>query len=405
MQTRVKMFQTILFLCLVSFAICKVHFNEEFSEDWETRWEKTNWKADQQGQFAREKGKYFGDEEMAYGLQTTEDMKFYEISHKLEKPIKTGTEPFVFQYSLKMENNIECGGGYIKLVGKDYDTKKFGGETPLLIMFGPDICGNENKVHLILDFNGTGKLWNKKPIAPTDKVTHVYTFAIYPNATYAYYLDGILAENGTIADDWDVSVPKMIPDPNDKKPDDWDDNMYIDDPNSKKPDDWEDQEMIEDKDATKPEDWDDAKEGEWVRPKTKNPKYKGPWRAKRIYNPKYKGIWTPKKILNPAYTETPIQPYEIGGIGVDVWQVKHGSIYDNIMITDQIEEALDKAKLIVDKQQAVEKDLRKEIDKEEEAKMAEARKKMQEAMEKQQAEQPKQTGHEVEPEVEEKEDL
>ncbi len=389
MQTRVGMFQ-IFFLAIVLFTTTfgKVLFSEEFNEDWESRWQKSTWKAENQGTFERTKGKWHSDDEMAYGIQTSTDLKFYELSTKLPTPITTGKTPFVFQYSLKFEQPIECGGGYMKLVGPDFDPKKFGGETPLLIMFGPDICGNDNKIHLILDFNGTGKLWNKKPAAPTDKLTHVYTMVLYPNGTYGVYVDTQPIENGTINEDWDISVPKMIPDPNDKKPEDWDDRMYIEDPSSAKPADWEDEEMIEDKDATKPEDWDEAKEGEWKRPKTKNPKYKGPWTPKKIYNPQYKGVWTPKKILNPDFKEQPMTPYTIGGIGIDVWQVKHGAIFDNVMITDSLEDAFEHVQKIQEKQVAAEKEFKAEMDKEEEARNAVAREKlkehMKEAQEKQQ---------------------
>jgi calreticulin len=85
-------------------------------------------------------------------------------------------------------------------------------------MFGPDICGNDNKVHVILDYNGNGRLWKKKPTAPNDRLTHIYTLALYPNASYEVYLDTKPLENGTIGEDWDLSVAKNIPDPNDKKP-------------------------------------------------------------------------------------------------------------------------------------------------------------------------------------------
>merc|ERR1712107_212946 len=50
-------------------------------------------------------------------------------------------------------------------------------------------------------------------------------------------------------DDWDFLPPKMIKDPEAKKPEDWDKPEHIPDP-----------------DATKPEDWDDEMDGEWEPP-------------------------------------------------------------------------------------------------------------------------------------------
>jgi hypothetical protein len=36
----------------------------------------------------------------------------------------------VVQYSIKLEQDIECGGGYIKLLSGYVNQKKFGGDTP-----------------------------------------------------------------------------------------------------------------------------------------------------------------------------------------------------------------------------------------------------------------------------------
>lgn len=36
----------------------------------------------------------------------------------------------VLQYSIRLEQDIECGGGYIKLLSGFVNQKKFGGDTP-----------------------------------------------------------------------------------------------------------------------------------------------------------------------------------------------------------------------------------------------------------------------------------
>merc|ERR1712113_749677 len=129
---------------------------------------------------------------------------------------------------------------------------------------------------------------------------------------------------GSIKDDWEVLKPKEIPDPEDKKPGDWSDESMIDDPEDKKPD-----------------DWDDEEDGEWEAPMKDNPAYKGDWYGKRISNPAYKGIWEAKKIANPEY-EDDDQVYkydDFGFLGFDLWQGKGGSIFDNVIITDDTAEA------------------------------------------------------------------
>merc|ERR1719261_932511 len=67
-----------------------------------------------------------------------------------------------------------------------------------------------------------------------------------------------------------------------------------------------------------------------------NPAFKGEWSVKRISNPAYKGFWEAKKIDNPEY-EDDNEVYKFdafGFIGFDLWQVKGGTIFDNIIICD-----------------------------------------------------------------------
>jgi len=72
-----------------------------------------------------------------------------------------------------------------------------------------------------------------------------------------------------------------------------------------------------------------------------NANYKGDWYAKRISNPAYKGVWEARKIANPEYVDDDeLYKYDsIGFIGFDLWQVKGGTIFDNVIITDDIAEA------------------------------------------------------------------
>merc|ERR1711871_330616 len=68
---------------------------------------------------------------------------------------------------------------------------------------------------------------------------------------------------------------------------------------------------------------------------------KGDWSAKRISNPEYKGVWEAKKIDNPEFVDDDaVYKYgEFGFIGFDLWQVKAETIFDNIIITDDVAEA------------------------------------------------------------------
>lgn len=65
------------------------------------------------------------------------------------------------QYQVKHEQNIDCGGGYIKIFPK-IEAEKMNGDSPYNIMFGPDICGpGTKKVHVIFNYKGKNLLTKK----------------------------------------------------------------------------------------------------------------------------------------------------------------------------------------------------------------------------------------------------
>lgn len=88
-----------------------------------------------------------------------------------------------------------------------------------------------------------------------------------------------------------------LPDPNAKKPDDWDESApaTLPDPDAEKPEGWLDNapEQIPDPTARRPDDWSDAEDGEWIAPLVPNPDCEevgcGTWERPTIPNPAYKG--------------------------------------------------------------------------------------------------------------------
>jgi calreticulin len=243
---------------------------------------------------------------------------------------------------VKHQQNIDCGGGYIKLFPEGHKAESFSGDSPYNIMFGPDICGSSTKkVHVIFNYKGENKLTSKSISCETDTATHVYTLIVHPDQTYEVRIDGNKKEHGNLVDDWDFLAPKKIKDPAQSKPSDWVDQAMIDDPEEVKPAGYDDiPKTIPDPEAVKPDDWDDADDGEWEAPTIDNPEYKGPWTAKRIDNPDYKGPWIHPEIDNPDYKhDDSIYHSRSSHVGFDLWQVKAGSIFDNIIVTDDVSEA------------------------------------------------------------------
>merc|ERR1712061_127748 len=176
-----------------------------------------------------------------------------------------------------------------------------------------------------------------------DVFAHLYTLFVQPDGSYEVLIENESAQKGSLEDDWDILPPKKIKDPEAKKPEDWDDRAKIDDAEDTKPEDWDQPEHVADPDATKPEDWDDEMDGEWEPPMIDNPEYKGEWKPRQIDNPDYKGTWVHPEIDNPEYN--PDDAKDIGKyaenckIGFDLWQGKSGTIFDNMMITDDPAEA------------------------------------------------------------------
>lgn len=209
-----------------------------------------------------------------------------------------------------------------------------------------------------------------------DELSHLYTLILRPDNTYEVKIDNAKVESGKLEDDWDFLKPKRIPDPNAKKPDDWVDNEKMDDPEDKKPEDWDKPEFIPDPDAKKPDDWDEEMDGQWAPAKINNPEYKGEWKPKQIDNPSYKGPWIHPEIDNPEYVEDKnLALYsDIGAIGFDLWQVKSGTIFDNILLTDSETYAEEFGKETWGATKDAEKKMKDQIEEEERKKEEEKRK-------------------------------
>jgi len=236
-----------------------------------------------------------------------------------------------------MNKKIDCGGGYIKLYPNNLEQKKLHGDSEYLIMFGPDICGySTKKVHVIFNYKGQNLLTKKEIKCKDDELTHLYTLIIRPDNTYEVKIDNEKVESGLLEEDWSFLAAKTIKDPSASKPADWEDNEKIDDPTDSKPEDYDKPEFIPDPDAKMPDDWDEEMDGQWAPAKINNPEYKGEWKPRQIDNPNYKGPWIHPEIDNPDYKQDEFlyRYNNIGAVGFDLWQVKSGTIFDNILVTD-----------------------------------------------------------------------
>merc|ERR1711871_969180 len=127
-------------------------------------------------------------------------------------------------------------------------------------------------------------------------------------------IDNKEVDGGSLLEDFDFLKPKEIRDPALSKPEDWVDESEIDDPEDIKPEGYDDiPKQIQDPDAKKPDDWDEESDGEWEAPQIDNPEFEDD-----------ADLYIQSKM---AY------------VGFELWQVKGGSLFDNILVTDDVEEA------------------------------------------------------------------
>ena len=105
-------------------------------------------------------------------------------------------------------------------------------------MFGPDKCGENNKVHFILRHqNPVSKEWEEKHFKSdtplniqNDQFSHLYTLVVRPDNSFSIKVDNKVVKSGSLLESMEppINPAKIIDDPDDKKPSDWVDDAEID---------------------------------------------------------------------------------------------------------------------------------------------------------------------------------
>jgi len=348
------------------------------------------------------------------GLLLSSDMKVYGVSSMLQNPlVLSDHDDVVIQYEVKLQEPVTCSGAYIKLLSSDpaLDLSAIDDKTRYTIMFGPDKCSpGTNKVHFILqhqnpvDKSFEEKHFNSPSATKSDKRTHLYTLHIKKDNTFTTYIDMKLEKSGHLLESMQPPImpPQFVDNPDDKKPENWEDIAEIPDPDDKKPDDWDENEPrmvpdasdvkpegwlddvpaeIPDPSVSKPEDWSDEEDGEWIAPlipnpacstvgcgewkprQIKNSKYRGKWAPKKIPNPAYRGEWKPEQIPNKSYVEDK-EPLKnvlaIQALALEVQANNGGILFDNFVISTSLDDAFEVAKLTYLVKQPLEDQLEQE---------------------------------------------
>ena len=221
-----------------------------------------------------------GNEDL--GLVVKDKAKHHAISAKLNSPVDftdlhANQKPLIVQYEVKYQENMECGGSYLKLIAEgdaEFTHDSFNDKSVYSIMFGPDKCGLDSKIHFIINYKNpiSGSIEEKHAKSSenfkemfTDGKSHLITLILESDGTFEILVDQNTVNSGSIHADMTPSINPAaeIDDPEDKKPADWDDKEKIPDPLATKPEDWNEDapKFITDPDAVKPDDWLDDEPG------------------------------------------------------------------------------------------------------------------------------------------------
>uniref|UniRef100_A0A8K9XBU5 Calmegin n=1 Tax=Oncorhynchus mykiss TaxID=8022 RepID=A0A8K9XBU5_ONCMY len=382
--------------------IGEVYFSETFDDGSLDRWQVSKtMKEDADDEIAKYDGKWSVEQLKEnkvpgdMGLVLKSRAKHHAIASLLDRPFLFRDDALVVQYEVNFQDGIDCGGAYIKLLSDedDLDLDQFNDRTSYTIMFGPDKCGEDYKLHFIFRHRSplNKDLEEKHAKRPdvdlkkfyTDKKTHLYTLVLNPDNSYEILVDQSSVSRGSLLHDVvpPVNPTKEIDDPTDSKPEDWDERAKIPDPEAVKPDNWDEEapatiqdpdavkpegwlddepEFVADPAADKPDDWDEEMDGEWEAPQVpnpvcetapgcgqwkpptiNNPQYKGKWKAPLVDNPHYQGVWSPRKIQNPDYFEdlAPFQMTSFRAVGLELWSMTSEIYFDNFIITSYKEVA------------------------------------------------------------------
>ena len=122
---------------------------------------------------------------------------------------------WVFRYDVRFQEGMECGGAYIKLIseGGINQLTEFHDKTPYTIMFGPDKCGNDHKLHFIFRYKSPkSEEFEEKHMAKpdmetfkhifTDKYTHLLTLSIEADSSFELSLDQTVIKSGSLLKDF-----------------------------------------------------------------------------------------------------------------------------------------------------------------------------------------------------------
>ena len=313
------------------------------TDTWRKRWVQSKYyeKDGLQGKWGWEIPLHYHNKALDFCASTIEDNKYYCMSCDIGETFSNLGKDLIIAYTVKNQNKVQKSGAYIKLWPEGIDQEQINGDTPWYVMFGPDHNGKLNDM-LKCAIRYRNRMFEQKShhSSPSDDDTYLHTLVIHPDWTFEIHLNDQLERKANMEDEFDFVRPRLIPDPNAKKPADWCDEPEIYDPTVRKPLDWDQPMVIDDPLDEPPDDWNETLSGPYKPRRIPNPRYKGTWYAPIIPNPLYRGKWEAPLVPNPLF-EQEKDTYafqKIRYVGFDIWVEQCGILFDKIFIGDDWQE-------------------------------------------------------------------
>ncbi len=111
---------------LASTASGKIFFQDTFDDaNWQSRWNTPSKNTADLGSWEVSSGKFFADEQKNQGLKTVDNMRFYALTAPFAETFSNDGKELIVQFSAKNEQNLNCGGAYVKVRGNWMKMKQF----------------------------------------------------------------------------------------------------------------------------------------------------------------------------------------------------------------------------------------------------------------------------------------
>nr|ACO09663.1 Calmegin precursor [Osmerus mordax] len=140
--------------------------------------------------------------------------RHHAVAAYLHTPFHFRNSPLCLQYEVMFMEGVECSGAYIKLLSLSDQLRlsQFSDVTPYSVMFGPDMCGGNHKMHLIVTVTDplTGQRQQRHAPQPdgdlkgyfTDRKSHLYTLLSSQMANMRFSLTCHLSVRASFKQTW-----------------------------------------------------------------------------------------------------------------------------------------------------------------------------------------------------------